>query len=81
MSSPNWIVAVEPSQVTLIDLANNNAITRRPIQAKAATMNPGRDILALRSGTTLQIFNIDAKAKMNYQFGVGNSNECLLLGH
>jgi len=64
MSSEKWIVCVEPSQVTLIDLANNAQITRRPIQAEAAVMNPHSNILALRSGTTLQIFNLDLKAKM-----------------
>lgn len=64
MSSEKWIVCVEPSQVTLIDLVNNAQITRRPIQAEAAVMNPTTNILALRSGTTLQIFNLDLKAKM-----------------
>lgn len=64
MSSEKWIVCVEPSQVTLIDLANNAQITRRPIQAEAAVMNPTTNILALRSQTTLQIFNLDLKAKM-----------------
>lgn len=64
MSSENWVVCVEPSQVTLIDMQNNFQITRRPIQAEAAVMNPSSNILALRSGTTLQIFNLDAKAKL-----------------
>lgn len=64
MESDKWIVCVEPSQVTLVDLANNAQVTRRPIQAEAAIMNPVSNILALRSGTTLQIFNLDAKAKM-----------------
>ena len=64
MSSEKWIVCVEPSQVTLIDVANNAQITRRPIQAEAAVMNPTTNILALRSQTTLQIFNLDLKAKM-----------------
>ena len=64
MSSDKWIVSVEPSQVTLVDLQNNAAVTRRPIQAEAAIMNPESNILALRSGTTLQIFNLDAKAKL-----------------
>jgi len=64
MSSPNWIVCVEPAQVTLIDMLNNGQITRRPIQAEAAVMNPKSSVLALRSGTTLQIFNLDAKAKV-----------------
>jgi len=64
MSSEKWIVSVEPTQVTLIDVMNNFQITRRPIAAEAAVMNPDASILALRSGTTLQIFNLDAKAKM-----------------
>lgn len=64
MSSEKWIVCVEPSQVTLIDLVNNGQVTRRPIQAEAAVMNPTTNILALRSQTTLQIFNLDLKAKM-----------------
>jgi len=64
MSSERWIVCVEPSQVSMIDLSNNFQVTRRPIQAEAAIMNPSSNILALRSGTTLQIFNLDAKAKL-----------------
>ena len=64
MESDKWIVCVEPSQVTMIDLRNGAQVTRRPIQAEAAIMNPEQNILALRSGTTLQIFNLDAKAKL-----------------
>lgn len=64
MESDKWIVCVEPTQVTMIDLQNGAAVTRRPIQAEAAIMNPSQNILALRSGTTLQIFNLDAKAKV-----------------
>eukprot|EP00980_Cylindrotheca_fusiformis_P020304 scaffold7344_cov145-Cylindrotheca_fusiformis.AAC.2 len=64
MESDKWIVCVEPSQVTMIDLRNGAQVTRRPIQAEAAIMNPEQNILALRSGTTLQIFNLDAKAKI-----------------
>jgi len=64
MESDKWIICVEPSQVTMIDLRNGAQVTRRPIQAEAAIMNPEQNILALRSGTTLQIFNLDAKAKM-----------------
>lgn len=64
MESDKWIICVEPSQVTLVDLTNNATVTKRPIQAEAAVMNPDQNILALRSGTTLQIFNLDQKAKM-----------------
>eukprot|EP00978_Attheya_sp_CCMP212_P015550 scaffold40082_cov55-Attheya_sp.AAC.1 len=64
MESERWIVCVEPSQLTMIDMQNNAQVTRRPMQAEAAIMNPTHNILALRSGTTLQIFNLDQKAKM-----------------
>lgn len=62
--APNNQVACEGTQVSMIDLKNGAQITRRPIQAEAALMNPMQNILALRSGTTVQIFNLDAKAKM-----------------
>jgi clathrin heavy chain len=64
MESDKWIVCVEPTQVTLVDLQNGAQVTRRPIQAEAAIMNPETSVLALRSGTTVQIFNLDAKAKV-----------------
>jgi clathrin heavy chain len=64
MESDRWIICVEPSQVTMIDLQNGAQVTRRPMQAEAAIMNPGQNVLALRSGTTLQMFNLDAKQKL-----------------
>jgi clathrin heavy chain len=64
MESDKWIICVEPQQVTMVDLQNGAQVTRRPIQAEAAIMNPGQNVLALRSGTTLQLFNLDAKAKI-----------------
>jgi clathrin heavy chain len=64
MESDKWIICVEPTQVTMIDLANGAQVTRRPIQAEAAIMCPGQNVLALRSGTTVQMFNLDAKQKL-----------------
>jgi len=64
MSSDNWIVCVEPSQVTMVDLKNGGQITRRSITAEAAIMSPTQNIIALRSGTRVQIFNLDAKQKL-----------------
>mmetsp|Transcript_6616 Transcript_6616/g.19405 ORF Transcript_6616/g.19405 Transcript_6616/m.19405 type:complete len:1731 (-) Transcript_6616:203-5395(-) len=64
MESDKWIVCVEQSQLTMIDLKNGAQVTRRPMQAEAAIMNPDQNILALRSGTTLQVFNLDTKAKV-----------------
>lgn len=64
MESDKWIICVEPNQVTMIDLQNGAQVTRRSMQAEACIMNPGQNILAVRSGTTLQMFNLDAKAKV-----------------
>ncbi|EED90126.1 clathrin heavy chain [Thalassiosira pseudonana CCMP1335] len=64
MESDKWIVSVEPTQVSLIDLQNQAAVTRRPIKAEAAVMNPSSNILALRSGKMIQMFNLDTKQKL-----------------
>jgi len=64
MESENWIVCVEQSQVTMVDLKNGGQVTRRNISAEAAVMNPSTSIIALRSGTTVQIFNLEAKQKL-----------------
>ena len=48
MQSENWIVTCESGSVTLCDLKNGGTITKRPIQAEAALMNPTVSILALR---------------------------------
>ena len=37
---------------------------RRPITADSAIMNPVSKVIALKAGKTLQIFNMELKAKM-----------------
>ena len=69
MESDKWIVCSETGNIAMIDLKNGAQVTRRPIQADAAIMNPEQNILALRTGGstspgTLQIFNLDTKAKL-----------------
>mmetsp|Transcript_18983 Transcript_18983/g.34166 ORF Transcript_18983/g.34166 Transcript_18983/m.34166 type:complete len:1741 (-) Transcript_18983:249-5471(-) len=64
MESDKWIVSVEPTQVSLVDLQNQAQVTRRPIKAEAAVMNPVSNILALRSGKMIQMFNLDTKSKL-----------------
>ena len=54
----------EQVQIVIIDLANPQALTRRPISADAAIMNPTEKLLALKAGNALQIFNIDQKVKV-----------------
>jgi len=64
MESDKWIVSVEPDKVSLVDLQNGAQVTRRPIKAEAAVMNPQQNILALRSGKMIQMFNLDSKSKL-----------------
>eukprot|EP00559_Dactyliosolen_fragilissimus_P005094 CAMPEP_0184856570 /NCGR_PEP_ID=MMETSP0580-20130426/1757_1 /TAXON_ID=1118495 /ORGANISM="Dactyliosolen fragilissimus" /LENGTH=1720 /DNA_ID=CAMNT_0027351673 /DNA_START=136 /DNA_END=5301 /DNA_ORIENTATION=- len=64
MESDSWIVCVESAQVTLVDLKNGAQVSRKPINAEAAIMNPVSNVIALRSGVTVQVFNLDAKQKL-----------------
>jgi len=52
------------SQIVIVDIQNPAALQRRPITADSAIMNPTLNILALKAGSQLQIFNIDQKQKM-----------------
>ncbi|KAI5123544.1 hypothetical protein M0805_006703 [Coniferiporia weirii] len=54
----------EQNQVVIVDLADANNVLRRPITADSAIMHPHKKILALKSGRTLQIFNIETKQKV-----------------
>ncbi|XP_073124837.1 clathrin heavy chain 1 isoform X2 [Henckelia pumila] len=73
MESDKYICVRETApqnSVVIIDMSMPNQPLRRPITADSALMNPNTRILALKAqlpGTTqdhLQIFNIEAKAKM-----------------
>lgn len=52
------------AQIVILDLANPSALERRPITADSAIMNPTQNILALKAGQQLQIFNIGARQKI-----------------
>ncbi len=68
MESDKFITVCETTNgqqsVVICDLQKGNAINRRPIQAEAAIMNPVSQVIALRSGSQLQIFNMELRAKM-----------------
>ncbi|CAJ0571334.1 unnamed protein product, partial [Mesorhabditis spiculigera] len=68
MESDKYIVIRElvgdSNQVVIINMADPNNLTRRPIQADSVIMNPNRPIMALKAGTTLQLFNIESKARV-----------------
>nr|CAG8563230.1 8822_t:CDS:10 [Entrophospora candida] len=52
------------NQVAIIDLNDTQNILRRPIAADSAIMHPKTKILALKAQRSLQIFNLEAKAKI-----------------
>lgn len=52
-------------EVVIVDLKNNNNVTRRPIKADSAIMHFSRQVIALRAQSrTLQIFDLEAKQKL-----------------
>lgn len=54
----------DQSQVVIVDMADAQNPIRRPITADSAIMNPVSKVIALKAGKTLQIFNMELKAKM-----------------
>lgn len=58
------------NQLVVVDTANPTAPQRRPITADSAIMNPASKIIALKAtvagaaGDSLQIFNLETKAKL-----------------
>jgi len=51
-------------QIVIVELANPSNPTRRPITADSAIMNPTQNILALKAGQQIQIFNIVERQKI-----------------
>jgi len=54
----------EKSSVAILDLANPRDLQRRPITADSAIMNPTQNLIALKAGNQLQIFNIEKKDRV-----------------
>ena len=50
--------------MTIVDLANGCEVSRHPIKADAAIMNPASKVIALRAERALQIFDLDLKARV-----------------
>lgn len=50
--------------MVIVDMADAQNPIRRPITADSAIMNPVSKVIALKAGKTLQIFNMELKAKM-----------------
>ncbi|BFZ57862.1 Clathrin heavy chain [Savitreella phatthalungensis] len=55
----------DSNQLVVIDLHNlGSGVMRRNIQAEHAIMHPSQNIIALKAGRQLQVFNLDAKQKL-----------------
>jgi len=58
------------AQVVVIDMHNNNAVTKKPMKAEASLMNTVDNIIALKgktegqAGHFIQVFNLDTKEKL-----------------
>lgn len=51
--------------VAIVDLKNNNNVTRKNMSADNAILHPSQFVISLRAnGTTLQIFNLETKEKL-----------------
>ncbi|KAJ1673973.1 Clathrin heavy chain, partial [Spiromyces aspiralis] len=48
----------------VVDIDNPSQTFRRPISADSAIMNPVNNIIALKAGRNLQVFNLEVKAKV-----------------
>ena len=52
------------SNVVIVDLQQNNNVTRHKIKADTAVMHPSRNIIALRGANQLQVFDLNQRARL-----------------
>ena len=53
------------ASLTVVDLTNNNEVSRIPMGAESTIMNPESKMVALRKGLALQVFNLETKSKVS----------------
>ncbi|KAG7890259.1 hypothetical protein KL907_004218 [Ogataea polymorpha] len=69
LQSDHYVCCRETSEagnsVAIVDLKNNNQVTRKSMSADSVIMHPSQNVIALRAnGTTLQIFNLSTKQRL-----------------
>ncbi|KAH3675861.1 hypothetical protein WICMUC_002431 [Wickerhamomyces mucosus] len=69
LESDHYVVVREQingsNTVAIVNLKNNNEITRKNMSADNAILHPSKFIISLRAnGTTVQIFNLETKEKL-----------------
>ncbi|KAK8884028.1 Clathrin heavy chain 2 [Tritrichomonas musculus] len=53
------------SFVVIVDLQNNNSVTKHKMKADTAVMHPSRNIIALRGASIIQVFDLNQKQRLN----------------
>ncbi|KAK8842106.1 hypothetical protein M9Y10_026333 [Tritrichomonas musculus] len=53
------------SYIVIVDLQNNNAVSKEAMKPDAAVMHPSRNIIALTGGSIIQVFDLDQKRRLN----------------
>lgn len=53
------------NQVVIVDLEDPSNVLRRPISADSVILHPKKKIIALKAQRQLQVFDLEAKAKIN----------------
>ncbi|XP_029653923.2 clathrin heavy chain 1-like [Octopus sinensis] len=56
--------AGDGAQIVIVDVNNPTNVIRKSISATSAIMNPLKQILGLKAGRTLQLFNLEQKIRM-----------------
>ncbi|KAJ5070113.1 clathrin heavy chain [Anaeramoeba ignava] len=54
----------QAANVIIVDLKNPHQLSKRPIKADSAIMNPKSFVIALKAAKTLQVFNLEMRSKM-----------------
>ncbi|ODV87673.1 hypothetical protein CANARDRAFT_4993 [[Candida] arabinofermentans NRRL YB-2248] len=69
LESDHYVCCRETSDsgntVAIVDIKNNNQLTRKTMSADSVIMHPNQNVIALRAnGTTLQVFNLGTKQRL-----------------
>ncbi|KAH0790146.1 Clathrin heavy chain 1 [Histomonas meleagridis] len=60
--------------VVIIDLQQNNSVTRHKNTADSAVMHPSRNVIAMRGGNVLQVFDLGARQRLkSFQLNPGQT--------
>ena len=62
MESDKYICLKEGGNIVIVDMSTGNRVTRHPINADSAIMNPASKVIALRAGPAVKILDLSMEA-------------------